>query len=254
MAGHNKWSKVKNRKGAVDAKRSKIWTKIIREITVAARLGSDDPASNPRLRKALDDGRAANMPKDTVQRAISRGAGGGDDANYEELTYEGYGHGGVAILVDCMTDNRNRTSAEVRSAFHKNGGNMGTSGSVSFGFHKKGQIVFDKHPETGQAPTEDVLLELGLDAGIEDVANEQDEWVVTVPPDSFHMALDAYKAAGYEPASSELAMVPQTHVHVQGDDAQKILKLIEALEDLDDVQHVWSNVDIDEAELERLSN
>jgi len=252
MAGHNKWSKVKNRKGAVDAKRSKIWTKIIREITVAARMGSDDPAANPRLRKALDDARAANMPKDTVQRAVSRGSSSGEGDNFEELTYEAYGPSGVAILIDCMTDNRNRTSGEVRAVLSRNGGNLGTAGSVSFGFKKKGQLVFDKTPEEGLVPTEDKLLEIGLEHNIEDVVDDGDSFVVTCPSEDFLALREAFQANQFSAVSAEVAMIPDVQVHVSGDDAVKVLKLIDVLEDLDDVQHVWTNVDIDADEMERL--
>lgn len=250
MAGHNKWSKIKHKKGANDAKRSKVWTKIIREITVAAKMGGGDPDGNPRLRKALDDARAANMPKDTMNRAVTKGAGGGDDANFEELTYEGYAPGGVALLIECATDNRNRTGGDVRSTLSKGGGNLGTSGSVSFMFDKRGQIMFAAEPEEGKKPTEDDLLELGMEHGAEDVATEDGGFVVTCEVPDFHTLLEAYKAAGYVPASADLAQLPQNMVAVQGDAAHKLLRLIDKLEDLDDVQNVWSNADISEEDAE----
>lgn len=252
MAGHNKWSKVKNRKGAVDAKRSKIWTKIIREITVASRMGGEDPANNPRLRKALDDGRAANMPKDTVARAISRGAGGQDTTNYEELVYEGYGPRGVALIVECMTDNRNRTSGEVRAVFTKTGGNLGTSGSVMYNFKKKGQLLYDKIQPNQKVITEDALLEVGLEAGASDIADEGESFLVSCEPENFHMVKDTLAKAGFESSSAEVAMVADNLVTLTGDDARTFVKLVDNLEDLDDVQHVWSNADIDEKELEKI--
>ncbi len=252
MSGHNKWSKVKNRKGAVDAKRSKVWTKIIREITMAAKLGGEDPNGNARLRKALDDGRLANIPKDTIQRAMSRASTDTGGADYEELTYDGYGPAGVAILVECLTDNRNRTIGDVRSAFNKNGGNLGSSGSVSFMFKKKGQFVFDKSPEEGKAPSEDALLEIGLEHDIEDVINDGDSFVVLCAPEGFHALRELFVKAGYVPSRAELAQIPDSTVHIAGDHAKTLLKLIDILEDLDDVQNVWSNFEIDESEMESL--
>jgi YebC/PmpR family DNA-binding regulatory protein len=252
MAGHNKWSKVKHKKARVDAKRSKVWTKLIREITVASRMGGPEPADNARLRKALDDAKAANMPKETVQRAVDRGAGKGDGADYEELVYEGYGPHGVALLIECATDNRNRTSGEIRSVLTKNGGNLGTSGSVSFMFDKQGQLLFEKEPESGKPPTEDALLEIGMEHGADDVADDGDAFMVTCAPEAF-LGLDAaFKAAEFQPTTAEVARVPQSQVKLEGDDAKKCIQLIDKLEDLDDVQNVWSNFDIDESELEKL--
>lgn len=250
MSGHNKWSKIKHKKGAADAKRSKIWTKLIREITVAARIGGEDTSANPRLRKAVDDSRAANMPKDTINRAISKGSAGKDVADFEELVYEGYGPNGVAILVECMTDNRNRTSSDVRSVFNKRGGNMGATGSVSFGFNKKGQIYFDK--DIHQSLTEDALLEIGLEKGLEDITDEGDSFLVTCEPDKFQDLREAFVGASIFPSDAEVAMVPDSLVSISGNRARTLLKLIELLEDLDDVQHVWTNMDIDEMELESL--
>jgi|SRR5579871_1572536 len=249
MAGHNKWSKVKHKKEAADSKRSKIWTKIIREITVAARIGGGDPGANPRLRKAIDDARASNMPKDNIQRAISKGSGG-EGENLEELVYEGYGPGGVAVVVECMTDNRNRTLSDVRTAIQKRGGNLGASGSVLFGFHKKGQLFFAKGAEDGIS--EDRLLETGLEYGIEDVTEEDDGFVVTCSVENYLALKDAFITAGINPETSELTMIPDNYVPVSGDNAKKLVAMISALEDLDDVQNVFSNMDIDENELEQL--
>lgn len=249
MAGHNKWSKIKHKKGAADAKRSKVWTKIIREITISSRMGGEDPGTNPRLRKAIDDARSANMPKDNIQRAISKGSGG-EGENLEELTYEGYGPGGVAIVVECMTDNRNRTLGDVRTIIQKKGGNLGATGSVLFSFHKKGQFVFDSSAKN--APSEDMLLEIGLEHGIEDVALEDGSLVVTCSVENYLGLKDAFTKAGLNPETSELTMIPDNLIEVSGDNAKKLLAMIDGLEDLDDVQNVYSNMDIDAKELEEL--
>lgn len=249
MAGHNKWSKVKHRKGAVDAKRSKVWTKIIREITVSSRMGGSEPSSNPRLRKAIDDARSANMPKDNIVRAISKGTGG-EGENLEELVYEGYGPGGVAIVVECMTDNRNRTLSDVRTAIQKRGGNLGATGSVLFGFNKKGQFTFGKQEHPGL--TEDKLLEVGLEFGLEEVEEEKEGFVALSSAENYLGLKEAFVAAGLEPDTSELTMIPDNYITVSGDNAKKLLSMIDALEDLDDVQNVFSNMDIDEEELEQL--
>jgi len=248
MAGHNKWSKVKHKKGAADAAKSKTWTKNIREITVAAKLGGIDPSSNPRLRKALDDARAANITKDTIQRALQRASGPSDGADFEDLTYEGYGPGGVAILVQCLTDNRNRTSGEIRSAFNKNSGNMGATGSVSFGFKKKGRFYFEKSDKVNS----DSLMTVGLDAGLEDIVEEDDGIIVTCEPDAFMPLKDALEAAGLVADSSEIEMVPDSYISISGDQAKTFLKLVDLLEELDDVQKVWSNEDIPDDEMQRL--
>ncbi len=253
MAGHNKWSKIKHKKGAADAKRAKLWTKLIREITVAARLSGSDAAANPRLRKALDDARAANMPKDTIDRAVKRGDSEDDTDNYEELVYEGYGPAGVALFIECTTDNRNRTSADVGSTLRKRGGSLGKSGSVAFVFDKKGHFVFDKTPEEGKAAEEVALLEVGMAHGAEDVSDDGDSFAVVCDPAVFQELREAYVAAGFVPASAQVAMLPQTTVEVAGEDAEKLIKLIDALEDLDDVQNVWANFDIDADELDRLT-
>jgi YebC/PmpR family DNA-binding regulatory protein len=245
MAGHNKWSKIKHKKGVADAAKSKGWTKNIREITVAAKLGGADPASNARLRKALDDARAANVTKDTIQRAMARASGPSEGADFEDLVYEGYGPGGVAVLVESLTDNRNRTSAEIRSAFGKNGGNMGSTGSVAFGFKKKGRFYFEK---TGKVSA-DELMAAGIEAGIDDIEEEDDVIIVSCEPDAFMGLKDAFTAAGMSPESSEIEMVPDSYISIAGDQAKLFLKLVDLLEDLDDVQKVWSNEDISEEEM-----
>ncbi len=251
MAGHNKWSKVKHKKAAADSKRSKVWTKIIREITVAARMGGEEPSSNPRLRKAIDDARSANMPKDNILRAIAKGSGG-EGENLEELTYEGYGPGGVAIVVECMTDNRNRTLSDVRTAIQKKGGNLGATGSVLFSFHKKGEFFFDRSGNGKNIAHEDVLLEVGLEHGIEDVTEDKDGFVVTCSVENYLGLKDAFVGAKLEPDTSELTMIPDNYVNITGDNAKKLLAMIEALEDLDDVQNVFTNMEIDDRELEEL--
>lgn len=245
MAGHNKWSKVKHKKGAADAAKSKTWTKNIREITVAAKMGGVDPASNARLRKALDDARAANITKDTIQRALQRASGPSEGADFEDLTYEGYGPGGVAILIECLTDNRNRTSGEIRSAFNKNHGNMGSTGSVSFGFKKKGRFYFEKSDKVNA----DILMTAGIEAGLDDISEEDDVIIVSCEPDAFMPLKDAFEAVGLVADSSEIEMVPDSYIAISGDQAKSFLKLVDILEDLDDVQKVWSNEDIPEEEL-----
>lgn len=251
MAGHNKWSKIKHKKGAADAKRSKIWTKIIREITVASRMGGGEPGSNPRLRKAIDDARYANMPKDNITRAISKGVGG-EGGNLEELVYEGYGPGGVALVVECMTDNRNRTLSDVRTVIQKKGGNLGATGSVLFSFHKKGQLSFNKPNAGGKVSNEDQLLEIGLEHGLEEISEDEDSFTVICGPDKYLALKDAFEKANLIPEGSELTMIPDNYVHVTGDNASKLLAMVEGLEDLDDVQNVYTNMDIDDNEIEEL--
>ena len=239
MAGHSKWANIRHRKGAQDAKRGKLFTKIIREITVSARMGGPDPASNPRLRAAVDNGLSNNMPKDTIERAIKRGAGGGDETSLEEIRYEGYGPGGVAVMVDCMTDNRNRTVAEVRHAFSKCGGNLGTSGSVAYLFTKSGSISYPADVD------EDKVMEVALEAGADDViSNDDGSLEVLTAPDVFVDVKEAMQSAGLEPEQAEVTMHPSTSVDIGVDDAQKMVRLLEMLEDLDDVQNVYSNADI----------
>jgi YebC/PmpR family DNA-binding regulatory protein len=241
MAGHSKWANIKHKKAATDAKRGKIWTRLIKEITVAARMGGGDIASNPRLRLAVDKAADANMPKDNVTRAIQRGSGGLEGVNYEEIRYEGYGIGGAAIIVDCMTDNRVRTVAEVRHAFSKYGGNMGTEGSVSFMFKHVGQFLFAPGVE------EDKLMEAALEAGADDViADEEGGFEVLCDPNAFAGVKDALEKAGFKADSAEVIMKPDTETVFTGEDAQKMQKLLDVLENLDDVQEVYTNAVIEE--------
>jgi YebC/PmpR family DNA-binding regulatory protein len=241
MAGHSKWANIKHKKAATDAKRGKIWTRLIKEITVAARMGGGDVATNPRLRLAVEKAADANMPKDNVNRAVQRGAGGLEGVNYEEVRYEGYGIGGAAIIVDCMTDNRVRTVAEVRHAFSKFGGNMGTEGSVSFMFKHTGQFLFAPGVE------EDKLMEAALEAGAEDVVqDEEGGFEVLSNPNDFASVKDALEKAGFKADQAEVIMKPDTETVFTGDDAQKMQKLLDALENLDDVQEVYTNAVIEE--------
>lgn len=245
MAGHSKWANIKHRKAAQDAKRGKIFTKIIREIVVAAREGGPAPEDNPRLRTVMDKALGANMKKDTIDKAIARGAGGGDEDNYEELSYEGYAPGGVAVLVECMTDNRNRTVAEVRHAFSKRGGNLGTDGSVAYLFEKKGQISF------GPGADEDQLMEVALEAGADDVVTNDDGSVdILTAWEEFSDVKAGVEAAGLAPDAAEITMIPSTTVELDADAGRTVLGMVEALEDLDDVQNVWTNADIPEAAYE----
>jgi len=241
MAGHSKWANIKHKKAATDAKRGKIWTRLIKEITVAARLGGGDADINPRLRLSVDKAYDANMPKDNIQRAIQRGIGGLDGVNYEEIRYEGYGLQGAAIIVDTMTDNRTRTVAEVRHAFSKNGGNMGLDGSVAFMFNHVGQFLFA--PET----SEDALMEAALEAGADDVTTHEDgSFEVICPPHDFSRVKAALEAAGFKAELAEVTMKPQTEVVFTGEDAVKMQKLLDALENLDDVQEVYTNAVIED--------
>jgi YebC/PmpR family DNA-binding regulatory protein len=244
MAGHSKWKQIKHKKAATDNKRSAVWAKCIREITVAAKAGGGDPGGNPRLRTAIDAARAVNMPNDNIDRAIKKGTGELAGESYEEITYEGYGPGGAAILVEATTDNANRTVAEVRHAFTRSGGNLAASNSVAWMFERKGQIVLDaaKYPE-------DQVLEAALDAGATDFVRDGDQYLVTTAPMELHAVQDALKAKKYAVESAELAMVPKSTVKVEGADAVRLLKLMESLEELDDVSKVFSNFDIDSATL-----
>src|ERR1700704_659448 len=244
MSGHSKWHSIKHKKGATDAKRGKLFTKFIKEITVAARTGGGDPDANARLRKAILDAKAGNMPNDTIDRAVRRGTGAEEGVTYDEITYEGYGPGGVALLIESMTDNRNRTVAEIRHIFSKNGGNLGESGSVSWMFEKKGYIVVDK-----TAKAEDELFELAIEAGADDLRDDEENFEIITAPDNFEQVLTAVKSAGIEPQVAEVEMVPQTYVKLEGQDARQMLKLMEALEDHDDVQKVSANFDISEADM-----
>jgi YebC/PmpR family DNA-binding regulatory protein len=246
MSGHSKWHTIKHKKGATDAKRGKIFTKMIKEITVAARTGgSGDVDSNARLRKAVTDAKAANMPNDTIDRAVKRGTGQLEGVAYDEITYEGYGIGGVAVLVETMTDNRNRTVAELRHIFSKNGGNLGEAGSVAWMFDKKGYIVVDK-----AAKPEDELFDIVIEAGADDLQDEGDIFEIFTAPESFESVTDALKSAGIEPQAAEISMIPQNYIALTGGDAQSMLKLYEAIDDNDDVQKVYANFDIDESEME----
>ena len=241
MAGHSKWANIKHKKAATDAKRGKIWTRLIKEITVAARMGGGDIATNPRLRLAVEKAADANMPKDNVSRAIQRGTGGLEGVNYEEIRYEGYGINGAAIIVDCMTDNRVRTVAEVRHAFSKFGGNMGTEGSVAFLFRHCGQMLF------APGTNEDALMEAALEAGADDVvADDEGGFEVITDPYEFSRIREALEKAGFKPEVAEVTMKPSTATELTGEDAMKMQKLLDALENLDDVQEVYTNAVINE--------
>ena len=244
MSGHSKWHSIKHKKGALDAKRGKLFTKFIKEITVAARSGGGDPDANARLRKAILDAKNGNMPNDTTDRAIRRGTGEEEGVNYEEITYEGYGPGGVALLVQSMTDNRNRTVAEIRHLFSKNGGNLGESGSVGWMFEKKGYIVVSK-----SAKSEEELFDLVIEAGADDLRDDEDNFEIITSPEAFEGVMAAVKGAGIEPQVAEVEFVPQNYIRLEGADARQMLKLMEAIEDHDDVQKVSANFDISEADM-----
>ena len=244
MSGHSKWHSIKHKKGATDAKRGKLFTKFIKEITVAARTGGGDPDANARLRKAILDAKAGNMPNDTIDRAVRRGTGAEEGVNYEEITYEGYGPGGVALLIEAVTDNRNRTVAEIRHMFSKNGGNLGEAGSVGWLFEKKGYIVVDK-----AAKPEEELFDIAIEAGADDLRDDGDNFEIITSPENFEGVQSAIKSAGIEPQMAEVSMVPQTYVKLAGGNAQQMLRLMEAIEDHDDVQKVYANFDIDEADM-----
>jgi YebC/PmpR family DNA-binding regulatory protein len=244
MAGHSKWKQIKHYKAAADAKRGALFTKLIREITMAAKIGGGDPSGNPRLRLAIDTARANSMPKENIERAVKKGTGELEGVDYQEVTYEGYGPGGVALLIDAVTDNATRTVAEVRSKMTRLGGNLGTPNSVAWMFEKKGQVYVD-----AAKIDEDALMEKALEAGAEDVAREDERFLVTTSPTDFHVVQDGLKKAGVEIAEAELAMVPKNTVQVSGKDAEALFKLLETLEDLDDVQKVWANFDADVSEM-----
>ena len=243
MAGHSKWSNIKHRKAGQDAKKAKVFTKLIRELTVSARDGGGSVEDNPGLRNLVDKAKAVQMPKDTMERAIVRGAGGQDGAELVSLVYEGYGPGGVAVMVETMTDNKNRTVAEVRHAFSKAGGNLGTDGSVAYLFEKKGQIVF------AAAGLEDAVLEAAIDAGAEDVDVADDGTVeVTTSPEDFARVKDALAVAGFEAEAADLAMIPQTYTDLDDDQSEKVLRLLDLLEDLDDVTNLYTNANFPDEE------
>ena len=245
MSGHSKWHTIKHKKGAADAKRGKIFTRIIKELTVAARSGGGDPDSNPRLRTIIAEAKSVNMPADNIKRAVQRGTGELPGVSYEEITYEGYGPGGAALIIETLTDNKNRTVGEMRHLLAKYGGNLAAENSVAWMFEKKGYIVVDK-----SKADEETLLNAALDAGADDMSDDGGAWEIVCAPESFETVRDAVKALGLEPASAEVAMIPQNYVKLTGKDASVMLKLMEALDDHDDVQHVWANFDIEEKEIE----
>lgn len=249
MSGHSKWASIKHKKAATDAKRGKVFTQYIKEITIAAKAGGGDPESNPRLRHAIDGAKSVNMPNDNIKKAIERGTGELDGVNYEEITYEGYGPGGVAIIVECMTDNKNRTVAEVRYTFGKYNGNLGESGCVGWMFSKKGIIIVGK-----DKTAEDDLMEIVLENGAEDMKEEDDGYVVFTTVEDFHKVAEAIKNGNIEADSAELSMIPSTYIKLEGKKAAQMLKLIDKLEDLDDIQNVWANFDIDPELIEEYSN
>jgi YebC/PmpR family DNA-binding regulatory protein len=247
MSGHSKWATIKHKKGALDAKRGKIFTRLIKEITMAAKSGGD-PDKNPRLRTAIQAAKAENMPADNIKRAIQRGTGELPGATYEEFSLEGYGPGGVAILVDISSDNRNRTVSEIRHVFGKNGGNMAEAGAVSWMFHKKGDIIVPK-----SAAKEDDLMNIILEAGGEDLKDDGETWEIVTEPSAYETVLEAVKKGGITPSSSSVAMIPQNYIKLEGANANTMIRLIEALEDHDDVQNVHANFDIDQKLLEEVA-
>jgi YebC/PmpR family DNA-binding regulatory protein len=248
MSGHSKWATIKHKKGALDAKRGKIFTRLIKEISIAAKNGGGDPDTNPRLRGAILAAKAENMPQDNIKRAIQRGTGELPGATYEEFSLEGYGPGGVAVLLDINTDNRNRTVSEIRHVFGKNGGNMADAGAVSYMFHKKGEIIVPK-----SAIKEDDLMALVLDAGAEDLRDDGENWEVLSETSAYEAVLEAVKKAGIEPVSSSVTMIPQNYIKLEGPAASTMIRLMEAFEEHDDVQNVHSNFDIDQKLLEEVA-
>jgi YebC/PmpR family DNA-binding regulatory protein len=240
MAGHSKWSQIKRKKAVTDQRRAAAWTKLIREITVAAKMGGGDPAGNPRLRLAIDAGRAANMPNENIERAIKKGTGELEGVTYEEITYEAYGPGGAAIMIDTLTDNANRTVADIRKWLSRNGGNLGTTGSVAWMFDRRGQVTID-----AERYEEPAVLEAALEAGAMDMETDDGVYTVTSEDTDFTAVQDGLRDAGIEWEKAELAMVPKTEVRVEGADADKLLKLLDLLEELDDVQKVYTNADLD---------
>jgi len=248
MSGHSKWSTIKRKKGAADAKRGKIFTKLIRELSTAARLGGGDPDSNPRLRLVIDKAKTVNMPKDNIQRAIQKGVGGGEGEAYEEIVYEGYGPGGTAILIETLTDNKNRTVGDVRHVLSRHGGNLGASGCVSYLFEKKGLILFGR----GAMDT-DALMEAAIEVGADDVVEREDGIEVVTAPAQFEQVKAGLAERGFEPESAEISMEPTTTVALSGKDAEQMLRIAESLEDLDDVQNFYANFDISEEEMSELA-
>jgi YebC/PmpR family DNA-binding regulatory protein len=248
MSGHSKWATIKHKKGALDAKRGKIFTRLIKEISIAAKNGGGDPDTNPRLRGAILAAKAENMPQDNIKRAIQRGTGELPGATYEEFSLEGYGPGGVAVLLDINTDNRNRTVSEIRHVFGKNGGNMADAGAVSYMFHKKGEIIVPK-----SAVKEDDLMALVLDAGAEDLRDDGENWEVLCETSAYEAVLEAVKKANIEPTSSQVTMIPANYIKLEGPAASTMIRLMEAFEEHDDVQNVHSNFDIDQKLLEEVA-
>ena len=245
MSGHTKWHTIKHKKGAADAKRGKIFTRIIKELTVAARNGGGDPNSNPRLRTVIAEAKSVNMPADNIKRAVQRGTGELPGVSYEEITYEAYGPGGVAIMIEVLTDNKNRTVGEMRLALSKYGGNLGEANSVAWMFEKKGYIVVEK-----SNANEDKLMSAVIDAGADDMRDDDDNWEIVTPPDVYEAVLDAVKALGIEPAASEIAMLPQNYIKLEGKSAQQMVKLMDVLEEHEDTKKVWTNADFEEKEIE----
>jgi YebC/PmpR family DNA-binding regulatory protein len=245
MSGHSKWASIKHKKGAADAKRGRVFTRIIKELTVAARAGGGDPDSNPRLRTVVADAKAVNMPADNIKRAIRRGTGEEPGVSYEEILYEGYGPGGAALMIDVLTDNKNRAVSELRHILSRYNGNLGEANSVAWMFTKRGYIVIEK----GKVD-EEALLSAVLDAGADDLRDDGDNWEVLSAPEAYTVVLEAVKALAIEPAAAEVAMLPQNYVKLEGRQAQQMVKLMEALDEQDDVRHVWSNFDIEEKEIE----
>ncbi|MBI3050550.1 MAG: YebC/PmpR family DNA-binding transcriptional regulator [Acidobacteria bacterium] len=245
MSGHSKWHTIKHKKGAADAKRGKIFTRLIKELTVAARSGGGDPDSNPRLRTIIAEAKANNMPRENIERAIRRGTGEEPGVQYEEVTYEGYGPGGVALLIQTLTDNKKRTVGEIRHLLDKHAGNLAAENSVAWMFSRKGEVIGEK----GKVD-EDELLSAALDAGADDMNDDGSAWQIVCAPEQFEAVRDAIKALGVEPASAQIAMIPQNYVKLVGKEAQQMLKLMEAIEEHDDVQHVWANFDVEEKEIE----
>lgn len=245
MSGHSKWHTIKHKKGAADAKRGKIFTRIIKELTVAARNGGGDPATNPRLRTIIADAKSVNMPADNIKKAIQRGTGELPGVSYEEITYEGYGPGGAAVIIETLTDNKNRTVGELRHLLEKYNGNLGSSNSVAWMFEKKGYIVIEK-----AAADEEKLLNTALEAGADDMRDDGDNWEVLSDPSVFEAVREAVKGIGVEPASAQVAMLPQNYVKLQGKEASQMVKLMDVLDEHDDVKQVWSNFDIEEKEIE----
>jgi YebC/PmpR family DNA-binding regulatory protein len=249
MSGHSKWSSIKHKKGAADARRSKIWTKIIREITTAAREAGGDPSHNPRLRKAIDDAKAANMPGDNIDKAVKRGTGELEGVAYEEVTYGGHGPAGVMILVETLTDNKNRTVSEIRKIFSKYNGNLGETSSVNWMFNQAGLIVCDK-----EKTTEEQIMEVAVEAGADDIKDAGSSWEIYAKPAALEAVKEAVKKAGIAVTSAEVTKLPQSTVRVAGKDAETVLKLFEAIEEHDDVQHVYGNFDIDDEILEKFTS